>query len=149
MATEISAYVNSLTDAGTLDGTEELYLASDEKTTTSAIAELASGKIWKAQIEQAGTSAPTVTVLVNTLGVTVTTAYVSVGNYELNGFASNLTGLTSIETSMPKTIGFLMAGNATSSQIAIVSQDTGGYDADDVLGSTFKISQIITVTKYD
>jgi len=37
MATEISVYVNSLTDAGTLDGTEEVYLASDEKTTVASI----------------------------------------------------------------------------------------------------------------
>ena len=34
---QISSYVTGLSDAGTLDGTEELYLASDEKTTVSEI----------------------------------------------------------------------------------------------------------------
>ena len=37
MPTRLSDYVDGLSDAGTLDGTEKLYLASNESTTVGAI----------------------------------------------------------------------------------------------------------------
>ena len=41
------------------------------------------GKVYKALLSQSGVSAPTATVLVNTLGVTPTFSYVGVGDYRL------------------------------------------------------------------
>lgn len=146
---ELSSYVTGLSDAGTLDGTEELYLSSDEKTTTGAIAELSSGKIWKAYITQTGTSAPSLTVLVNTLGVTITPSYSVAGGYSLSGFDSNLTGLVSIEMvfnpiDSTKT-AYAIAG---SSSVIGLSTYLAGVQSDNVLG-TINYVNVLTVTKYD
>ena len=48
--------------------------------------------IWKALITQSGTSAPTLTVVENTLGVTAVSNYVSTGVYTISGLSGNLTG---------------------------------------------------------
>ena len=99
MATqEISSYVTGLSSA-TLTGTEEVYLASDEKTTVQDIADLGNSnvKVWSAQITQTGTSAPVLTELINTLGITASPAYSAVGVYYIDGFDSNLTGLYKVE----------------------------------------------------
>jgi hypothetical protein len=152
MATqEISDYVNGLSSA-TLVGTEELYLDTDEKATINEVGEFLNGRIWKAQIEQTGTSAPVLTVLVNTLGVTVTTSYVGVGTFLLSGFDSNLTGDTAIECVENTAIGSVSRSLATSSSINIFSAifSAGAFNlANDVLTTAQKINQIITVTKYD
>lgn len=63
-------------------------------TRNGSIITLANGKprqlVWKALITQTGTNAPVLTVVENTLGVTITPSYVSVGVYQLSGFNSNL-----------------------------------------------------------
>ena len=148
---EISSYVTGLASA-TLAGTEEVYLASDEKTTTQAIADLGNSniKVYKAQISQTGTSAPTLVELVNTLGVTLTPAYNSVGDYSINGFDSNLVGL--IETNLT---GFLdtfssILSSITSSQLRIETFDSG-VPANGLLtnSGTTVGSSVLTIIKYD
>lgn len=148
--TELSTYVNSLA-APALTGTEVVYLASDNKTTTQDIANIPSTsvKIWKAQVTQAGTSAPVLTVLVNTLGVTVVPGYTSPGQYTLSGFDSNLTGLVAMEKSNVPTLGEIVFGVSTSSVAVLNTLNTGGATANDILDPTAILSQIITVTKYD
>lgn len=56
--------------------------------------------IWKALITQSGTSAPTLTIVENTLGITATPSYLGVGGYTIGGFAGNLTGNIEIHKNM-------------------------------------------------
>jgi hypothetical protein len=149
MATqEISDYVNGLSSA-TLAGTEELYLDTDEKCTVDELKDFIVGKIWKAQITQTGTNAPVLTVLVNTLGVTAVPAYSTNGEYNISGFDSNLDGLVSVETSFPRQQGYLTAVPTSTSNLYVVSLNTGSSPANDILDVNFQLSAIITVTKYD
>jgi len=147
--TEISTYVTSLSSA-TLDGTEEVYLASNEKTTTQDIANL-NGKVWKAQISQTGTSAPTLVELINTLGVgTLTPAYVGVGIYTISGFGGNLTGLIEVGLS-----GYLdtfthIVSSLTSSQLKIETFESAVASNDMLINSGTTVgSSVITIIKYD
>ena len=106
-------------------------------------------KIWKAQITQTGTNAPVLTVLVNTLGVTVTTAYADVGEYLLNGFDLNLTGLTAVEITNANINGLIYLAVNTTSQIQVSVMNYGLSPNDDLINTAYQLSQIITVTKYD
>jgi len=147
---ELSDYVTSLSSA-TLTGTEEVYLVGDEKTTTQAIAEFTGGKVWKCFITQTGTSAPVVTVLINTLGAgTITSTYDSTGYYTLSGFGTSLTSSTSIEARF-EIPSYLNTGGAVridADSFAVYTQ-ASGTNTDDILDVTFPYAYTITVTKYD
>ena len=56
--------------------------------------------IWKALITQSGTSAPTLTIVENTLGITAVPSYVGVGGFLIAGFAGNLIGDIEIHKNM-------------------------------------------------
>ena len=56
--------------------------------------------IWKALITQSGTSAPTLTIVENTLGITAVPSYVGTGVFTVAGFAGNLTGDIEIHKNM-------------------------------------------------
>lgn len=149
---EISDYVTGLSSA-TLDGTEEVYLSSDEKTTTQDIANLG-GKVWKAQIDQTGTSAPTLVELINTLGVTPSgTTYSSVGNYTILGLGSIFTGLIHITVDIYNFTG----GDVTASygiapgDVLLLRSYQGGVLTDGLFNNASGAigSSVITITKYD
>jgi len=150
---EISDYVTGLSSA-TLAGTEEVYLASDEKTTVNAISQFAVGKVYKAQISQAGTSAPTLVELVNTLGVTVTPSYGVAGVYTLSGFTGLITGLTEVNITCPDN-GVLSAkaGGTVSTDVVAILTYSSGVLSNDVLSNDPSISNfgssVITIIKYD
>jgi hypothetical protein len=145
---EISDYVTGLSSA-TLTGAEEVYLATDEKTTVQDILNLG-GKVWKAQIAQSGTDAPYLNVLENTLGVTVVPSYSSVGSYLLSGFDSKLTDntCTSMVVSLVNDDDYYTWLRASTSIIAIGTSNAGVL-ADDVLDLGRWRESTITVTKYD
>lgn len=63
--------------------------------------QLDGGLVWEALITQTGTSAPSLTVVKNTLAITSTPSYSGVGGYTIGGFAGNLTGSLKIEKNMP------------------------------------------------
>ena len=149
---ELSDYVTGLSSA-TLTGAEEVYLATDKKTTVKDIANLG-GKVWKAQIDQTGTSAPTLVELVNTLGVTPSgTTYTSVGDYTILGLGSIFTGLIHITVDIYDfnsgdiTASFqIVPGNVLRlrSYQSGVLRDGLFNNASGAIGSS-----VITITKYD
>jgi hypothetical protein len=108
-------------------------------------------KIWKAQIEQTGTSAPVLTVLVNTLGVTLTPSYSGVGDYSIDGFDGNLTGLIEIDLTSYIEENNTTEINCLTSSILRIKSFTAGSIANDVFSNsgTNVGSSILTVTKYD
>ena len=153
MATqEISSYVTGLSSA-TLAGTEEVYLASDEKTTVQDIADLGNSnvKVWSAQISQTGTSAPVLTTLIDDFGLTLTPARASVGAYYIDGFASNLTGLIKIVANfsfndyLTNDHHYTIAASS-SSRLNFATLVNTVY-TDGKLGGGYNYT--ITVTKYD
>jgi len=131
----------------------ELYMDTDTGlvyTSNGGIIQMADGRtkqaVWKASITQTGVSAPSLTVLENTLGVTITPTYTSVGNYALTGFSSLLTG--SFEMSIDYNVGptkHAAVYNTTSSVMLVQTHD-GGVVTDGVLGGT--TVHTITVVKY-
>jgi hypothetical protein len=150
---EISDYVTGLSSA-TLTGAEEVYLATDEKTTVNAISQFAGGKVWKAQIDQTGTSAPTLVELVNTLGVTPSgTTYSSIGNYTILGLGSIFTGLIHIAVDIYDFTG----GDVTASygiapgNVLQLRSYQGGVLTDGLFNNAGGAigSSVITITKYD
>lgn len=71
-----------------------------EKGDSSSVASLGY-KVYTALLTQSGTSAPTVKVLNNTLGVVPTLSYVGIGNYSINAtgvFTQDKTWFSSIST---------------------------------------------------
>ena len=154
MATqELSDYVTGLSTAS-LDGAKELYLQTDEKTTVGALKVFTTGKVYKAQISQSGTSAPTLTELVNTFGVIVNSVYNGVGVYSLTGFTGLITGLTEVSITFPNDgINSAFAGGTISTNIVIINTFISGVQANGVLNNDPSITKfgtsVITVTKYD
>jgi hypothetical protein len=147
--TEISDYVTGLSSA-TLTGAEEVYLATDEKATVQDIANFG-GKVWKCFITQTGTSAPVITVLVNTLGAgTITPAYTGVGYYTLSGFGTALTSSTTIEPNfnIPSYLNTGVAVFIDADSFAVYTQASGTND-DDILDVSAPYAYTITITKYD
>lgn len=150
---ELSDYVTGLSSAK-LTGAEEVYLATDKKTTVNAIRNFSSGRVWKAQIDQTGTSAPTLVELVNTLGVTPSgTTYTSVGDYTILGLGSIFTGLIHITVD----IYDFSTGDITAS-FQIVPGDVlrlrsykGGVLTDGLFNNAGVAigSSVITITKYN
>jgi hypothetical protein len=150
--TEISDYVTGLSSA-TLTGAEEVYLATDEKATVQDIANFG-GKVWKAQIDQTGTSAPTLTVLRDDFGLTVTTSYGLVGVYTLSGFTGLITGLVEIDITCPNSgTNTADAGGTPSTNVIAIITYSSGVPSNGVLtnnaGTSDFGSSVITLTKYD
>jgi hypothetical protein len=108
-------------------------------------------KQWKAQIAQTGTNAPVLTILVNTLGVTVTSHYDGVGDYHLEGFDGNLTGLCEILMSRDRVIntGIMDIFNSSTSIIDINTYDGGYNPSNNIFDPAGVLIHTITVTKYD
>lgn len=146
--TEISDYVSGLSSA-TLTGAEEVYLATDEKATVQDIVNFG-GKVYKAQIDQTGTSAPTLTVLRDDFGLTLTPSYSGVGIFIIDGWSSKLTGL--IETNLT---GYLdtftnILSSLTSSQLKIETFNRGVASNGMLTNSGTAIgSSVLTIIKYD
>ena len=145
---ELSTYVNSLGSA-TLVGADVLYLADDEKTTAQAVANL-NGLIYKAQISQTGTGAPTLVELINTLGVgTLTPSYTGVGDYEITGFTALTTGLLerNITSPQPSEVNMFILNPTT----IRITTDLAGVATNGVLtnSGTNVGSSVITIIKYD
>ena len=132
----------------------ELYLDNDTGLTYTsnggaiiASSGLPPSKVWKAVIAQAGLIAPIITVVENTLGVTVVPTYSTVGGYGLPGFAGLLVGNISI--AMDFQLSYLEHSRclvATPSSL-VLSTYSSGVLADDVL-ITNSIIRTITVTVY-
>ena len=147
---EISDYVTGLSSA-TLTGAEEVYLATDEKTTVNAISQFAVGKVWKCFITQTGTSAPVITVVNNTLGAgTITSTYNGLGDYTLSGFGTAITVNTTVERSF-NIASYLNTGSAIRLDADSIGVYTmaSGTNADGILDPSYPYVNIITVTKYD
>lgn len=147
---EISDYVTGLSSA-TLAGTEEVYLASDEKTTVNAISQFAVGKVYKAQISQSGTSAPTLVELTNTLGVgALTTNYIATGAYDIQGFGGVLTGLIHVSIDV-RGVGYEAYAGVSTSSILSLGTYISGVASNGVLDNVgFNLgSSVITIIKYD
>ena len=104
--------------------------------------QLDGGLVWEALITQTGTSAPSLTVIKNTLGITATSSYTSTGVYTISGFASNLTGNIKIEASCTNGQSFCSA--ATSSALLLATTNDSGTNVNDVL----LIGSYVKVTKY-
>ena len=108
---------------------------------------LPTSKVWKAIIVQSGTSAPVLTVVENTLGVTVVSSYSVVGGYGLSGFAGLLTGNISI--SMDFQLSYLEHSRCLvpTSSLLTLGTYSSGVLANDVLAIS-TIIRTITVTVY-
>lgn len=146
---KLSTYVTGLSDAGTLDGTEVIYLASNEKTTSQSVIELG-GRVYKAQISQTGTNAPTLTTLRDDFGLTLTPAYSGTGVYTISGFNSNLTGLIETNLTSYSNDTFHILSCLTSSQLKIETF-TATTPTDGLLtnSGTAVGSSVLTIVKYD
>lgn len=104
--------------------------------------------IWKALITQSGTSAPTLTIVENTLGVTITPSRVSIGFYELSGFAGNLTAGNCEIHSNFNHIGdewFMQQEATTDSILSVVTYEMGTGVMDDILNG---VGNSITIYVY-
>lgn len=137
--------VAALTDAGALDGTEEVPLAGGLKTTTQAIADLGGGGlgylVYTALLTQVDTEAPTATVLENTLGDTIGTLYVSGGQFYVfyNGISSFDAAKTVILMgTVPTSFSgdLVYSAYVDSGSIKIDCQDTAGNFLNNSLSNT-------------
>lgn len=111
-------------------------------------------RIYKAQISQTGTSAPTLVELVNDFGITVTTSYGFVGVYSLGGFTGLITGLTEVSITCPDDgVSNAKAGGTPSTDVIAITTKSSGVASNGVLSNDPAISNfgasIITVIKYD
>jgi hypothetical protein len=134
-----------------LDGAKELYLQTDEKTTVGALKVFTTGKVYKAQISQSGTSAPTLNVLVDDFGLTLSPSYIGVGEYEISGFASNLTGLIDINLTTGYDRTYLYALTIQTSSILEIKSYISAALSNNVFNNSGANlgTCILTVTKYD
>jgi hypothetical protein len=150
MATqELSDYVTGLSTAS-LDGAKELYLQTDEKTTVGALKVFTTGKVYKAQISQSGTSAPTLNVLVDDFGLTLSPSYTGVGVYEISGFATNLTGLIETNLTTYSNTASHILSSLSSSILKIETFDSGVATNGMLINSGTSVgSSVLTIVKYD
>lgn len=133
----------------------EFYMDTDTGivyTSNNGIITLSNGKprqlVWKALITQTGTNAPVLTVVENSLGVTITPSYVSVGVYDLSGFAGNLVVNTvEIQHAFNHIVEdwYINKEPTSDSVLRITTIEMGTGVLDGVLDS---IGNSITVTKY-
>ena len=130
----------------------EFYLNTDTGITytrNNGIISLSDGRksqiVWKALITQTGTSAPVLTIIENSLGVTITPNYIGVGTYTLTGFATLITGNYEINANyiINGTGLEFLTFDASTSQITIATIE-GGVNTNGLIlaGSS------ITVTIY-
>ena len=115
----------------------EFYLNTDTGITytrNNGIISLSDGRksqiVWKALITQTGTSAPVLTIIENSLGVTITPNYIGVGGYTLTGFATLITGNYEINANYVingtgGTGSEFLTFNASTSQITIATVENG------------------------
>jgi len=136
--------VSELTGAGALAGSDLVFISQDDGI-GGYVSKYASGsdikdyvnsiqyKLVKFIFKQNSTTAPIITSLVDELGLTLTTARNGAGDYEVNGFSSNLTGDYEIlvNTSMISVDQQLVTKANTSSQLQVKTY-TAGVLADDV-----------------
>lgn len=103
--------------------------------------QLDGGLVWEALVTQTSTNAPVLTVLKNTLGITASSAYSSIGIYTISGFATLLTGNIKIEAFC--TNGQVQCSIASSSILGLASTDASGANQNGVLlaGSHIKITK--------
>lgn len=103
-------------------------------------------KVWKALVLQKGTSAPTIVVVENSLGVTITPSYISVGKFSFSGFDELLAGnfeVTGNFNSDVETPRFITIPT-TSSVLALETLSGGVYSN----GVAEKAGNSITINKY-
>lgn len=129
--------ISEMTDAGTLDGTEEVPVlkgGANKKT------KLRGYKVYTALLAQSGTDAPVATVLENTLGGVITYTYSATGAYNINvtnnAFTANKVACMVGDTfnSVGTAVNFLTP--YTTSQIQMQVYDLDGNDTDDQLVQT-------------
>jgi hypothetical protein len=140
MPTRLSDYVDGLSDAGTLVGTEKLYLASNESTTVNAVR----GGIAYTEailvLNQTSTNAPVVTELFNNIG-TITSSYVGVGTYYLSTSGLYTLGKTQVISQYSQNGRKYVECNVRTADptndLYVVSQDTSYVDANDQLVNYF------------
>lgn len=102
------------------------------------------GKVYKALISQSGTSAPTVTVLQNTLGFTPTWSYEGVGTYRVNS-VGNFGSRTyaRINHNSVAFIGFDHQFGLTDDYIQLAARNSSGVAADNLLAKDVVEIQIL------
>lgn len=107
---------------------------------------------WKAQIGQTGTSAPTLNVVANTLGVTAVPSRTAVGVYNISGFNSNLTGNWEVVINFNfNDTAFTKSYTVTASTSSVLNFATyvSGTYTDGVIQSSTTAYYTITINKYD
>ena len=149
--------VSELDPAGALAASDLIFISQDDGlggfvskyASGSEVKDYVNGiqyKFVKFTFKQSGVTAPVVTSLVDELGLTLTTARNGVGDYEVNGFASNITGDYEIlvNHNMISVNQQLVTKVGTSSQLQVKTY-TAGVLADDVADL---VNLIITIKFY-
>jgi hypothetical protein len=105
--------------------------------------------VWSAKIVQTGTNAPVITVLVNQLGLNITTQYFDVGQYTLQGFNGLLTGafLIEKEVNLASHTHNVLTSRETNSIIGVGTFANDVF-ANDILFETATYYSTITVSIY-
>ena len=94
-------------------------------------------KVLTGIITQAGTAAPTITVLENTMGVLPVWSYVSVGNYRFTSTGLFTTAKTVVFTQMGSgTLGAVLNYTTTANYIQLYAGNLAGSYADDLFASS-------------
>lgn len=102
--------------------------------------------VFKAKFEQVGTAAPTLTIIRNDFGGTITTSRTIAGGYAILGFSSQLTGNVEVSFNYSSLdIGGEVLANLPTSSTVAVSTYASGVQADDVCSAA---QTYITITKY-
>ena len=133
--------ISDLDVAATLDGTELVELeqgGTSVKCTTQDIADLGGGGYLKyvALLSQSGTSAPTATVLENTLGGTVVWSYNGNGSYDATLTAAFTADKTVVFIGGPgSSTGFHTAYRDDDNMVTVQTFDSGS-PANDMLAET-------------
>ena len=102
--------------------------------------------VWKCNISQTGVSAPVVTVIENSLGITNTPSYLGVGTFQIAGFAGLLVNPCEIRVTLATSGGTeLFEATAATASILLLSSLSGGVAANGVIDG---VGTTITVTTY-
>lgn len=149
--------VSELDPAGALAGGDLIFISQDDGiggyvskyASGSEVRDYVNGiqyKLVKFIFKQSSTTAPIITSLVDQLGLTLTTARNGAGDYEVNGFATNLTGDYEIlvNTNMISVDQQLVTKVGTTSKLQVKTY-TAGVLADDVADL---VNLIITIKFY-
>jgi hypothetical protein len=120
--------------------------AYETKYITANLAESVSKREFIARIDQAGTTAPNITVIKDDFGDTYATVYNAVGDYEITGFNNELTGDEEIylnNNHIPLTY-FVQTTHLGANRIGILTSDNTGT----LQNSVLVYPTYIRVTKY-